>query len=278
MTAPIRYDEVVTLSPLVRRLTQNNPGLYSGPGTNTHLVGRSDLVVLDPGEDRGDGHLERIVAAVGKSKVTAVIPSHGHPDHWPLSARLAKAFQAPIWFWQPNREFPVDRTIRDGETIQAGETRLQAIYTPGHLPDHLSFVLENERALFPGDVVMGWSTSIIAPPEGDLVLYLQSLERLLAIPNLTVAYPAHGLEVPDPYGRIRELIAHRLHRSQQVLAALADGPHQIATLVTEIYRDIDAALHPAAALSLEAHLLALEATGRVARTVHGGTTRWRLSS
>lgn len=263
--APIRTDRVVRLSPWVRRLTQPNPGPFTGPGTNTYLVGRSRLVVLEPGEDRDDGHLERIVAAVGDLPVLAVIPSHGHSDHWTLAPPLARRLGAPIRVLGAPPALPVDLPLADGETIELGEGRLEVVRTPGHTPDHACFVLRDEGALFPGDHVMGWSTSIIAPPEGDLRAYLASLDRLLALPALRVAYPAHGPAILDPYARIRELRAHREERTRQTLAALARGPSPIRPLVARIYAGLDPSLHPAAAQSLAAHLLALEAEGRVTR-------------
>lgn len=272
MTAPVRYDRVVRLSPLVRRLTQPNPGIFTGPGTNTHLVGDAELFVLDPGEDRPDGHLERIVAGVGKARVAAVIPSHGHPDHWPLAPRLAERLGAPIWFFGEHPGFRVDRSLGDGEVLEVRGLRLQALHTPGHARDHLSFVLAEERALFPGDLVMGWSTSIIGPPDGDLVLYLASLQRLLAVPGLEVAYPAHGPAIAEPYQRIRELYAHREERTRQALEALGRGPSTIGPLVAAIYADVDPALHSAAAQSLLAHLLALESAGRIERAAAPGET------
>lgn len=269
MTPPIEYGTVIRLSPLVRRITQNNPGLYPGPGTNTHLIGTDDLVILDPGEDRDDGHLDRIVAAVGAARVGAVIPSHGHPDHWPLATKLAARVEAPIGFFGSHPGFRTDWSLGDGDRVTAGRLTLAAVHTPGHLGDHLSFLLEDEGALFPGDVVMGWSSSIIAPPEGDLGDYLRSLDRLEAIPNLTVGYPAHGPAVTQPYHRIRELRAHRAMRTRQVLEALDAGPSTIAAMVATIYRDIDPGLHPGAALSVRAHLLHLE-RDRVVRHSGGG--------
>lgn len=266
MTPPIEYGRVVTLSPLVRRITQKNPGLFTGPGTNTHLVGASGLFILDPGEDQGDGHLERIVAAVAGVPVQAVIPSHGHPDHWPLAPALAQALGAPIWFFGTHPGFRTDRSLADGEVLAAGGTALETLFTPGHCNDHLSFVLAAERAAFPGDLVMGWSSSIIAPPEGNLPDYLQSLTRLAAVPDLDVLYPAHGEAIPTPGDRIRALYAHRLERSRQALEALGNGPSRIAGLVKRLYADVDPALHPAATQSLLAHLLALEAEGAIVRS------------
>ncbi len=282
MTAPIEYRSVVRLSPLVQRLTQHNPGLFTGPGTNTHLVGRSALYVLDPGEDLGDGHLDQIVHAVADRSVTAIIPSHGHPDHWPLAPRLSAALRAPIWFFGTHPGFRTDRSLADGEMLDAGGVRLEVLHTPGHCTDHLSFVMPEERAAFPGDLVMGWSSSIIAPPEGNLPDYLRSLERLRAVPGLEVLYPAHGEAIVGPYARIDALSAHRQERTRQVLEALGRGPSRIDGLVEQIYLGVDRALYPAAAQSLLAHLLALESAGTVVRSAPAADgppdqAVWRLS-
>lgn len=265
MTAPIVPGELVTLSPLVQRVTENNPGIYTGSGTNTHLVGDTSLIILDPGEDRDDGHFDRLVNAVGSRRVTAIVPSHGHPDHWPLAPRLSRHFEAPTWFFERTTDFPVDRTLADGEVLRAGTAELTVLHTPGHTRDHLSFHLPVERALFPGDSVMGWSSSIIAPPDGDLTDYLASLRRMAAIADLGVLYPAHGGPVTSPYERIEALRAHREMRTRQAISALGAGPATVADLVTVVYRGTDPALYPAAAQSLLAHLLALESAGSVTR-------------
>lgn len=276
MTPPIEYGAVVRLSHRVRRITQRNPGLYAGPGTNTHLIGTDEIVVLDPGEALDDGHLDRILAAIGTARVVAVIPSHSHPDHWPLAPALASRLGAPIAFFGRHPGFTTDWVLGDLDRVSAGDGHLTALHTPGHLGDHLAFVLEEERALFPGDVVMGWSTSIIAPPEGNLGEYLRSLDRLEAVPNLTIAYPAHGPAILAPYERIRELKAHRALRTRQALETLALGPATIPAMVARIYRDIDPALHPAATFSLHAHLLALADEGRV-RSDEPGSGDWRAA-
>ncbi|MHB1329733.1 MAG: MBL fold metallo-hydrolase, partial [Gemmatimonadales bacterium] len=223
------------------------------------------LVILDPGEIRDDGHADRIIDAVGSAKVVAVIPSHGHPDHWPHAPQLAERVGAPVMFFGTRGEFRVDHRLSDGDTLPIGNTSLTVLHTPGHTPDHLSFHYPSEQALFPGDTVMGWSSTIIMPPEGNLPDYLASLDRMLALPDLTALYPAHGEAVLDPYGRIKALRDHRNLRTRQTLEALDREPDTLDGLVRKIYASIDPALHPAAAQSLLAHLLALEATGEVAR-------------
>lgn len=279
--APVVYGRAVRLSPLVRRITQNNPGPFTGPGTNTHLVGTSSLFILDPGEARDDGHFEQVVAAAGAASVAGVIPSHGHPDHWPLAPRLAAHFKAPVMFGGTHPGFKTDRTIADGEILTADDVRLAVLHTPGHTPDHVCLLLAAERALFPGDHVMGWATSVIAPPDGDLTRYLRSLERLIALPDIDVLYPAHGPAVTAPAVRMRELHAHREMRTRQAIEALGHGESRIMPLVARIYADVDPTLHAAAALSLLAHLLALESAGTIERVEAPAAmpldqTIWRL--
>jgi glyoxylase-like metal-dependent hydrolase (beta-lactamase superfamily II) len=158
-----------------------------------------------------------------------------------------------------------------------GEARLEVLVTPGHARDHVALALPHERALFPGDLVMAWSTSVIAPPDGDLAAYLRSLDRLLAVPDLAILYPAHGEAITAPSQRIRALIEHRAQRTRQALEALAVGPSRIGPLVARIYADVDPALHPAAAQSLLAHLLYLEAVGSIERDQPGAVDPiWRL--
>ncbi|MBX3148018.1 MAG: MBL fold metallo-hydrolase [Gemmatimonadales bacterium] len=279
MTPPIRYGETVTLAPSIRRITQQNPGPFTGPGTNTHLIGTSDLLILDPGEARDDGHADRIIAAVGNASVRAVVPSHGHPDHWPLAPQLAERLGAPVMFFGHHAGFRVDRTLADRDTIPLGDALVHVLHTPGHTADHLSFHYPAEGALFPGDTVMAWSSTIIMPPEGNLPDYLASLERMLRLPDLAALYPAHGEAVVDPYGRLQALREHRMMRTRQALDALAEQPDTLEGLVRRIYTDIDPVLYPAAAQSLLAHLLALESAGMVARpnteAPPSGGARWR---
>jgi len=261
MNPTIQPETVVRLSPLVRRITQNNPGLMTGPGTNTYLVGNDRLFILDPGEDTPE-HFEAIRAAVGRTPVSGIAPTHAHPDHWPLAPRLAQALGAETYGFKPLNGYEPRRLVADGAVLRDGDWTLRALHTPGHLSDHLSYFLVEERALFSGDHVMAWSTSVISHPDGSLTSYLASLERLLAM-ELGRMYPAHGELIEDGRARVQELIAHRQMRTAQVREALAAGPRTVSALVERIYAGVDRRLYPAARQSVLAHLDALVASGEV---------------
>jgi len=179
------------------------------------------------------------------------------------AARLRELCGAPILAWSRDGVPVADRLLADGEILQLGDRNLLAIYTPGHRFDHLSFMLEESRAVFAGDLVAGAGTVVIAPPEGNLAQYMASLQRLLDLDS-RVILPAHGPVIADPRALLLEYIAHRQERERQVLAGLASGPATVDTLVASIYADVDPQLHPMAALSLTAHLYKLESEGRVA--------------
>lgn len=270
--------ELSQLSPRVRRITQDNPSVFTGAGTNTHLVGTRNLFILDPGPD-DDAHFERIVEAVGDAGVAAVIPTHHHDDHWPLAPRLAEHFGAPTLGFAVEGNYTPDRLVRDGEELATADVSLTAIHTPGHAPDHLCYLMREEPTLFSGDHVMGWSTSVIAPPKGNLNDFMASLRRLRDVAHERMI-PAHGLPISTPYDRIEEIYAHREQRTAQALAAMGAGLDKIPEMVVSIYADIDQKLHRPAAWSLLAHLQALVEDGRV--TMQGEANEpleahWHLS-
>lgn len=260
--------EVARLSPRVRRITQNNPGIFTGAGTNTHLVGTQALFIIDPGAD-DPVHFERLVQAIGATPVLAVIPTHSHRDHWPLASRLAEHYGVETLGLRAQGGYTPQRTLRDGERLEGPDVTLQAVHTPGHASDHLCYLVAEEDALLSGDHVMGWSTSVIVPPDGNLNDYLATLGRLRDL-DLRVMYPAHGPPVHDPRGRVEELVAHRHQRTREALSALGRGLNTIPAMVQEIYAEVDPRLHPAAAQSLLAHLLALEEEGTVVVTSRHG--------
>lgn len=263
----------VRLSDRVLRVTQDNPGMFTGPGTNTWVIGSDSgpAFVLDPGEE-DDAHFEAVLAAVGDREVAAVLISHTHRDHWPLAPRLAEYAGCRILAFSEQPPFTAGRRLEDNERLSTDGATLVALYTPGHASDHLCFLLEEERAVFTADLVMGWSTSIIAPPDGNLNQYMASLERLLELGQdggIDILHPGHGESIKPPLDRIREIRSHRQQRTDQALEAIAAGVATIPEMVERIYADIDPKLHGPAAFSLRAHLDALVEEGKVVEDQSG---------
>jgi glyoxylase-like metal-dependent hydrolase (beta-lactamase superfamily II) len=246
----------------VTRILAPNPSLMTGPGTNTYVVGdgAASCVVIDPGVE-DPGHLEAIVRAAGSQRITRILITHGHGDHRGGAAELRQRTGASVCAWSREGTPEADATVADDALIPVGAVLLRALHTPGHRFDHLCFLHEGSGALFAGDLVAGVGTVVIAPPEGDLLDYLASLERLLALPHLGTILPAHGPSIEDGPELLRYYVAHRLQREQQVLAGLRAGDTTIDALVARIYADVDPALHPVAAHSVLAHLLKLEREG-----------------
>jgi glyoxylase-like metal-dependent hydrolase (beta-lactamase superfamily II) len=251
----------------VRRVLAPNPGPFTLEGTNTWIVGERPSLVVDPGPD-DPAHLEAVARAAGPA--AAVLLTHHHPDHAPGAASLAAGLGVPILTLVP---LAGERPLDDGERIEAGGGWLRAIPTPGHTPDHVAFHDPNAGSLFTGDAVLGRGTSVIDPPEGDLAVYLRSLDRMLRL-RPRVLYPGHGPVVSDGAEKLREYLAHREHRDRQVLLALAAaGPSRPEDLVPRIYAGYPRELYPAASRSVLAHLIKLEREGRVAAT-GAGPDRW----
>jgi len=257
----------VTLSPRLRRMTGNNPGIMTGPGTNTYLVGHERIAVIDPGVE-DEQHVKRIVE-LGQGRIEWIVVTHAHPDHSPASRALSRLTGAPI-LAHPHQlqgirdtNFRADDHLLDNETLCTPEFTLRALHTPGHAADHLVFVLEEDAILLAGDQVMDGATVVIAPPDGDMAAYINSLRRLREL-DLRAIAPAHGRLLESPQSVLDEIIAHRLAREAMVLAAVRDtGLGQIADMVKHIYTDVPEVLHPVAEGSVHAHLLKLEAEGRV---------------
>ncbi|HEY0613818.1 MAG TPA: MBL fold metallo-hydrolase [Candidatus Elarobacter sp.] len=261
MTAP-----PVALSPRVTRLRAPNPSPMTLDGTNGYVVrtGPRSLVAIDPGP-LDDRQRDAFLAAARDAGASyeAILVTHGHPDHAPGAAPLAAATGAPV-LAHPEARFAHDRTLGDLERLTFGDAEITALHAPGHARDHLVFVLEDERALFAGDVVLGTGTVVVAPPGGEMRTYQRTLHRLRdGYGDARAIYGGHGPEVRDVRAKLDEYIAHREARERQVVEALHDGAETVPALVERIYADTDPRLWPAAARQVLAYLNALEAEGRV---------------
>lgn len=263
----------------VRRLVAPNPGMMTGPGTNTYLVGEREVAVIDPGP-RIDAHIRRIVETAGPGTIRYIIVTHTHPDHSPAAAALAKVSGATLLGMPPprgraqDRTFAPDRLLADGDLLETSEFTLRAVHTPGHASNHLCYRHAALRWLFTGDHIMSGSTVVIDPPDGNMQHYLTSLEHLKTL-ELAALAPGHGALIEDPVAVIDGLIAHRLKREAKVVATL--GRHPALTLIELtplVYDDVDAGLHRLASRSLLAHLMKLQADKRA----HCRDERWSLAS
>lgn len=249
------------LSPLVARILAPNPGMMTLTGTNTYLVGRETLAVIDPGPDLPE-HLDRIVEAVrARGSLAVSLVTHRHDDHLPAALRLRERLGVPI---AGHPELPdVDRPLVDDARTELPGATLVAVHTPGHTADHVCYLLDEERALFSGDLIAGTGTVMVGDGRGDLALYLRSLDRVEGAGAQTI-YPGHGPVADDPTAKVREYRDHRLGRERQVLDTLAAGPRTIDEIVARLYADVSPALHPMAARNVRSHLWKLEAEGQVA--------------
>ena len=261
--------EVVQLTPRVRRLTAPNPGMMTGPGTNSYIVGAGDLALIDPGPEIAS-HIEGLITAVG-DRLRFILTTHTHFDHSP-AVRALKAATGATVLGMPappqanqDQDFAPDRVPVHGEVVRCGDFSLRAVHTPGHASNHLCYLLVEDKLLFTGDHVMQGSTVVITPPDGDMGAYLRSLEALFAL-DIDCIAPGHGHLIGDPHGEARKLIAHRLKRERRVIEGFAaKNPATLDELVPVVYADTPVKLHGAAKRSLYAHLLKLEADGRIAR-------------
>lgn len=272
------YAEPVDISPLIRRVLARNPSPFTFHGTGTYVVGRGKVAVIDPGP-LIEEHLAALHRALCDEMVTHILITHTHSDHSPAAAPLKAITGAPTYGFGPHgagkksagiaveeggdMDFRPDVAICDGDVIEGEGWTMECVYTPGHTSNHICFGLHEERALFSGDHVMGWSTTVIVPPDGDMAQYLASLRALQARED-RVCYPTHGNPIHQPQNFIGKLIEHRVARERQIGACLERGIGRIPEMVTVIYSEIDPRMHPAAAMSVLAHLQHMVADGRVA--------------
>jgi len=284
-SAAIEPGRVYQLSPLVRRITAPNGGQMTGPGTNTYLVGRDEIAVVDPGP-LIDSHVEAILDAAGGA-IKWVIATHTHPDHSPAAQPLIEATGARAvgYVMEPSdghqdTSFKVERNVTEGEVIRGEGFTLEAIFTPGHVGNHFCFLLREENLLFAGDHLMEGISVVILPPSGDLKDFMDSLEKLKGYAIDAIA-PAHGRVMTDPRGEIDGLIRHRQFREAKIVAAMKTlGESTLEGLVPLAYDDVDPEIHKIAIYSLWAHILKLERDGRAIKTIEKhwafGEERWRL--
>lgn len=280
-SAEMPTGRLIALEPLVSRILAPNPSPFTFTGTQTHLVGTRDLAVIDPGP-ADSAHHDALLHAIAGRPVTAIVVTHHHRDHSPATRALQAATGAPIVGAAPffladdgpradaafDTDYAPDRVMAEGDAVSGDGWTLEAIATPGHTGKHLAFALPQTGALFSGDHVMGWSTSIVSPPDGDMSAYMASLEKLLGRED-RIYYPGHGEAVERPQRLVRGLLGHRKQREGQILRLLAEAPRPIGAMVEKMYAGLDRRLLPAAERSVLAHLIDLERRGRVRRD---GTT------
>ena len=299
----VEYGAVEQISPLIRRITAENPSKFTFKGTGTFIVGQGDdVAVIDPGP-RDEAHLRAVLDAVRGETVTHVLITHTHGDHSPATAGLVARTGARTFGFgphpagavseaehasadidrdggepadpdevarraeqaereRPDTDFVPDEELRHGDRVDGTGWSMEVLHTPGHISNHLCFALAEESALFTGDHVMGWSTTIVPPPDGDMAAYLHSLRLVAARPE-SIYYPTHGPAISDPVPHVEALLAHRLERERQIVDQLRRGPTTIEAMVRELYADVAEELHKPAARSVHAHLVALLAEGQV---------------
>ena len=272
------YGRIEAVSPLIRRVIARNGGPFTFHGTGTYVIGRGTVAVVDPGPLLAS-HIAALKHALRGETVSHILITHTHRDHSPAAAPLKGEWAAPTYGFGPHgggrieagavveaggdEAFVPDIVTRDGDTIEGAGWTVEAVHTPGHTSNHLCFHLREENALFSGDHVMGWSTTIVSPPDGDMAQYVASLDKLIARSDRgggagrdAIYWPTHGAPIRDPGAFVPALRAHRMGREEQVLACLADGLTSIADMVPRMYaNDVPPAMYPAAARSVLSHLV-----------------------
>jgi len=275
------YGAIEDVSPLVRRVVARNPSPFTFKGTATFIVGRGKVAVMDPGPDLAE-HVAALTGALRGESVTHIVVTHTHSDHSPAAAALKSATGARTYGYGRHgsaraedrsgiggkteeggdHSFVPDVVLREGDTVEGPGWRLTAVETPGHTSNHLCYALPEEGTLFTGDHVMGWSTSVITPPDGDMAAYMRSLDKLLRRED-GLYRPTHGAAIANPHPYVRAFIAHRNERADAILARLAAGDETIEAIVRNVYAGLDPRLVAAAGRSVLAHLVQLVEEGRV---------------
>ena len=258
------YGQVDTLAPGIRRVIANNPGPFTFSGTGTYILGTGKVAVIDPGPDDQE-HIDAILAALGGESISHILVTHTHMDHSPGCKKLQAACDAPTYAYGRHgagkieqginveeggdMDFDPDHLVRHGDIIEGGDWSVECVYTPGHTSNHMCFSLREQKALFSGDHVMGWSTSIVSPPDGDMSEYMDSLELLLDRDDV-IYWPTHGPCIEEPKAHVRAFIQHRQEREQQIIDCLEQGIFNIREMVPAMYHDTPEFMYPAAARSV----------------------------
>jgi len=268
------YGEPKNVTPLIRRIVANNPGPFTFHGTGTYVLGKGKVAIVDPGPASSE-HVAALLNAVRNETVTHILITHTHIDHSPATAAIKKATGATTYGFGPHptgpegmaeesgdHDFRPDVAVKDGDVISGHGWTVDALHTPGHISNHLCFGVREEKTLFSGDHVMGWSTSVISPPDGDMKSYMDSLRKLLPRDD-RLFIPTHGAEIRDPQNFVKAYMAHREDRERQIMTCLREGMDTIPVMVKKMYAAVDPRLHGAAARSVLAHMIHMIETGRV---------------
>jgi glyoxylase-like metal-dependent hydrolase (beta-lactamase superfamily II) len=286
------YGRLEPVAPGIRRIVARNPGPFTFRGTGTYVVGEGEVAVIDPGPDLDD-HVAALIAGLAGERVTHILVTHTHRDHSPAARPLQQATGAPTYGFGPHAggrrgeagseeggdwDFAPDVAVADGDRIDGPGWRFEAVHTPGHTSNHLCFALPDSGILFSGDHVMGWSTSVIAPPDGDMASYMGSLDRLLERRD-AVYWPTHGPAITEPQRHVRAFIAHRREREAGIVDCLKAGLETVDAMVERLYVGLNPVLRRAAGRSVLAHLVDLAGRDIVAVDGDGAATveaRYRL--
>jgi glyoxylase-like metal-dependent hydrolase (beta-lactamase superfamily II) len=271
-----KYESEVRVSPRISRVVADNPGPFTFKGTGVYIVGNKDVAVIDPGPDDAS-HVDALKRALEGRRVTHILVTHTHSDHSPAAKPLKEWSGAKTYAFGPHgsgkledgvrveeggdMQFTPDVRVKDGEIIKGNGFTFECVFTPGHTSNHMCYALREENALFTGDHVMGWSTTVVTPPDGDMAQYMASVKKLMARDD-AILYPTHGAPVTDPKPFLAAYLEHRLDREKQIVACIRDGLTTIPQMVARMYADVDKRLHPAASRSVLAHLIQLENENR----------------
>ena len=270
------YAKLEKLTPLIRRVTARNPSGFTFHGTGTYIIGRKDVAVIDPGPLLEE-HIQALKRLLSGENITHILITHTHMDHSPAAAPLKDFWGVKTFGFGPHgggignsqnteaggdKDFAPDVVCKDGTIISADDWTIECVHTPGHTSNHLCFALLEENSMFTGDHVMGWSTSVIGPPDGNMTDYIKSLEKLLRRKESTY-WPTHGSSIDNVREFVKAFIDHRLEREEQILSCLRQGVNVISKMIPIMYSETDPSLHPAAARSAFAAIIRLVETGRV---------------